>query len=881
MNRTLSWFATVSVATSLVYFGCGGDGTTDPPPEEPRVTSAEVASGNGQTGTVGQPLAGPLVVQVNDQSGNGMSGESVSFTVSAGGGTVSNTTSTTGAAGQASTTWTLGTVAGADQEVTAAVVGAANKTATFTATAKADVSFVISKVSGDDQFAFMETKVPEVIAVRVRDQYANNVAGQVVEFTLPTGRGGLDSTIAFTNVEGEAKTGWTVGSAVGQDTAFASVTGVAGGPVVFTATVHDLQITSVDPTTLDLGGNATVSGTGFDTTPANNVVTIGDLTAVVNSATETQLDIAVPDACRPAGPVDVIVTTGGIPSAPANATLAPSSFLNLSAGEQEILQDPADFCLQLNASSESESYLIGVQSTLEAASGMTPIRFSSIAAAGSAPPAAFPEYDEVDRTLSSRNAVAPSQMRRLARHRAVEARIRAFDRVNFERIRHELSARQHSISRSAAAVVSNVTVNDTIEVRVPEGETSCNSYDLITTVVRAVGEKGIWLEDIDNPSGGYTLSDFDALSDQFDDYIYTADTAQFGGPSDIDGNGRIVMVVTKEVNERGALGFTSSCDFGSQSPSNLASNEGEFFYGEAPDPNGDYGEAVEVEFARGWLPTTVAHELVHVIQFSGRAEVGGSFPDIWIAEGQATMGEEIAGHAIEGRSTGQNLGLGVAVNWDDTTSFDWYSGAIVDMAVYFGWAPTDIDFDIHLDEAPHECTWLENEAGGPCIEGREAYGVPWSLLRWLSDQYGPSYPGGEAGLQQDIIRSTSDGYTLLEQLVGAPFEKILAQWAASLYTDDRLGGANPTLTFTSWNLFDIFHGSYTLPDGTFGLREALRLKPKSAQYASFSRDASVRAGSTYYTLFSGGTRPGTAIWISDQFDATLPSHMQVWVVRMQ
>ncbi len=881
MLRSLARLSAIPVAVAGVYLGCGGEGTTDPPPVEPRATQAVAASGNGQSGTVGQPLAAPLVVQINDQSGNGMLGVSVSFTAAPGSGTVSSSSATTDAAGQASTNWTLGTVAGVTQQVTAAVAGASNISLVFNATGSADIPFVISMVSGDDQFAYMGTRVPEVIAVKVRDEYANGVSGQVVTFTLPTGRGSTDSTIAFTNAEGDAVTGWTVGSTIGQDTAFASLTGVVGSPVVFTATVHDLQITSVSPTTLQLGGTATLTGSGFDAVPANNNVTVGDVTGVVNSATATQLDITIPDACRPSGDVDVKVTVGGIPSAPVSIGLTPASFLDLAVGEQQIAQDPSDFCLQFDEAAVSEQYLIGVQSTSEAVSTVTPIKLSSIISAGASPsPGFFSSYVDVS-SRRSRREVDRARQERISRHRAVEARIRAFDRENFERIRTEWSGPQRSSALGAVAVDSTVAVGDTIAIRVTTGEGTCNDYDSVTTVVMAVGTKGIWLEDVENPSSGYSSTDFTTLSQQFDDLVYTAATAHFGDPSDTDNNGRIVMVITKRVNERGSLGFVTSCDFSARTPSNEGSNEGEYFYGETPDPNGDFGDAISVEDALGWSPAISAHELVHVIQISGRASAGGSFPSIWIAEGQATLGEEVVGHAVEGRTPGQNLRLEVAVNWDDTTSFDWYSDQVVDMGLYFGWAPTDTDSDIHLDEAPHECTWLDNNNGGPCYEGREAYGVPWSLLRWLSDQYGPNYLGGEEGFHQDIVRGTSNGFALLEQLLGESIETLLAQWAAMLYVDDRIGGANPVLQMTSWDLYDIFYGSFVLPDGEFGLIEALRLTPKDADFRAFNETANVRAGSTYYTLLSGDNRPSTAIWVSGPSDTQLPTHMQVWVVRMQ
>ena len=881
MLRRMARLSPVSVAAAGLYIGCGGDGTTEPPPEDPRPTQAVAASGNSQAGTVGEPLAAPLVVQINDQSGNAMSGVGVSFTVSAGNGTVSSPSGTTDAAGQATTIWTLGTLAGSTQQVTAAVVGSPNISVSFSATATADEAFVISMVSGDDQFAYKGTKLPELIAVKVRDQHANNVSGQVVAFTVPTGRGSVDSTVAFTDANGEARTGWTVGAAVGEDTVLATVGDIAGSPVRFTATVHDLQVTAVSPTTLQLGGTATITGTGFDANAANNTVLVGDLTATVNSATATQLDITIPNACRPVGPVEVMVTVGGIPSAPVSVGLTPTSFLNMAIGEQIVVGDPNDFCLQFDESGAAETYLIGVQSTSEVPSTITPVKFSALTAGGaSAAPASFKSLAEFP-SRRARSAIDLVRQERLRRHRAVEARIRAFDRMNFDRIRSEWSGPQRSSPATGTAVDSTVAVGDSIPVMVTTGEGSCNDYDSVTAVVRVVGKHGIWLEDTENPAGGYTPTDFANLSQQFDDYIYPADTAQFGGPSDADNNGRIVFVITRRVNQRGSLGFTTTCDFGARTAGNMGSNEGEFFYGMTPDPNGEYSDTISVDVALGWTPVISAHELVHVIQISGRAAAGGSFPSIWIAEGQATLGEEIVGFAVEGRAPGQNLPIEVALNVDGPSPISWYVDPIIDLGYYFGWAPTDENSNIQLDEAPHQCTWLENDAGGPCGEGREAYGVPWSLLRWMSDQYGPNYAGGEAGLHQDIVRGTVNGFALLEQLTGDAIETLLARWAAMLYVDDRMNGANPALEMTSWDLYDIFYGTFTLPEGQFGLLDALRLNPRDRSYQSFTEGVSVRAGSSYYTLLSGEGRSGTAISVTDLSDATLLPHMQVWVVRMQ
>ena len=87
--------------------------------------------GDSQEGTAGILLAEPFVVLVSDEDGAAMAGVAVSFTVTAGGGTLSAATATTDANGRAATRLTLGSDAGTNT-VSATVAGL--ESGTFTAT---------------------------------------------------------------------------------------------------------------------------------------------------------------------------------------------------------------------------------------------------------------------------------------------------------------------------------------------------------------------------------------------------------------------------------------------------------------------------------------------------------------------------------------------------------------------------------------------------------------------------------------------------------------------------------------------------------------------------------------------------------------------------
>ena len=87
--------------------------------------------GDSQEGTAGILLDEPFVVLVSDEDGAAMAGVAVSFTVTAGGGTLSAATATTDANGRAATRLTLGSDAGTNT-VSATVAGL--ESGTFTAT---------------------------------------------------------------------------------------------------------------------------------------------------------------------------------------------------------------------------------------------------------------------------------------------------------------------------------------------------------------------------------------------------------------------------------------------------------------------------------------------------------------------------------------------------------------------------------------------------------------------------------------------------------------------------------------------------------------------------------------------------------------------------
>lgn len=877
--------ALAAVGVCVALAACGGDGGS--PTESEGPAAIAVALGAGQSGTVGTELTTPIGIEVTGASGKPLAGVTVNFAVRANSGSVNQSAWKTNASGIASVSWTLGTKAGANVDtLEASVSGVAEKLlVTASATAAAPAALVV--ISGDAQVGSPGAEATEPLVVEVRDAYANPRNGVVVSWSVEGG-GSLSAAKDTTDVNGRASVVWTLGA--GNNIASATIAELSGVTAPFTASLTASEVVVLDavsPDTLVEGGSATLTGSGFSTTLAGNKVYVDGLQAVVTSATASSIDITVPAFdCRPTrdAPVRVVLGTEGS-NAVQSAVKGKGTAVSLAVGEQLIVRDPSKFCLQLDGSPISASYLVGAQSVSELASSVTPVTVSAAAAQSGGLLALRSSGAPLVSRLASTGAELASVLttaddQRWRLHRAAEASLRAKERSLTAGVATRSVAPSSFPRISAKQVSGSVQVGDTVPIKFPDiTKNFCSTSIPIKTVVRAVGTKGIWLEDVENPANGYTSADFQQLSDVFDQDIYASDVAYFGAPTDLDGNGRVVIVTTKEVNKsKNVLGFVVSTDLYPTSTC-AASNDGEFYYGRAPDPDGLYQSPAPyaLSTARQDAQILIAHEFTHVIQFGRRLTYPGSPgpQSVWEMEGQATLAQEVVGNDLNGRTTGQNYGASVAFPPNGSQEIAWYVPGFTDLAVYYGFkSPTE-----RVAAAPEQCSWLDlptNGNTGPCLSGREVYGVPWLFLRWLSDQFGPSVSGGEAGVQKALIDNTHSGYENVENVTGVKIDTLLAQWAAALYVDDYwapLPNPNPRLGYKSWNLHDIYSR----------LVATAQLTPYAHSFESFSNAVSVRGGSTAYFTIGGSSAPATAIKLRDASGQPIApgGPMQLWIVRLQ
>ncbi|MEO8090378.1 MAG: Ig-like domain-containing protein [Gemmatimonadales bacterium] len=104
------------------------------------------------------------------------------------------------------------------------------------ATIQPDGPGTIEVSGGNGQSAEVSTGLPTALAVRVTDAAGNDAPGVTVTWSVLDGGGSIAPASSVSGADGVATTVFTLGPTVGSQRAQAAVSGLAGSPVIFTAT---------------------------------------------------------------------------------------------------------------------------------------------------------------------------------------------------------------------------------------------------------------------------------------------------------------------------------------------------------------------------------------------------------------------------------------------------------------------------------------------------------------------------------------------------------------------------------------------------------------------------------------------------------------------
>jgi hypothetical protein len=380
----------------------------------------------------------------------------------------------------------------------------------------------------------------------------------------------------------------------------------------------------------------------------------------------------------------------------------------------------------------------------------------------------------------------------------VDARLRAQERAlaRTARARGALLPSFHAARAAIRGVAAAVPgVGDTLSYNVPDpnADNVCDSahFTSVRATVKFVGTHGIILQDVAAPSGGFTAADFAAISNEFDNLIYPADTVHFGSPSDIDGNGHVLLLYTPRVNAgtpRGSKSVLEGFFFGGDlfPPSSChESNLAEIFYLIVPDDSGKFGDARSTTDVRQNTRGTIAHEFQHMIN-AGIRIIRDDSPDEagWLNEGLSHFAEELVGRAERGFSDTRKLAF---------RDIDDQSSSMSDLAAFFG------QNILRFRE------WLIQPdrlgATSSRVDSLAVRGAAWALLRWTADHYAG---GNVASFTRALVAGPEVGVANLAARADAPFDTLMVGWmVANVASDAGIPNLDPRYTYTSWNMRDI------------------------------------------------------------------------------
>lgn len=186
-------FSALIVCASIVSACSDGSG---PPPAVGALSRLAVRSGNTQSAPAATPVPSPIVIVPQDDAGRTVVNQTATFAVTAGGGSISNTTGQTNSDGSITApTWTLGK-SDVLQQLTVDVAG---KTTVVTATVQTayvlNVRFHGQPISATHQSAF-QTAAARVRGFIVGAVPAESMVSADMEFCTGPGSPDLNETVS-------------------------------------------------------------------------------------------------------------------------------------------------------------------------------------------------------------------------------------------------------------------------------------------------------------------------------------------------------------------------------------------------------------------------------------------------------------------------------------------------------------------------------------------------------------------------------------------------------------------------------------------------------------------------------------------------------------
>jgi hypothetical protein len=484
----------------------------------------------------------------------------------------------------------------------------------------------------------------------------------------------------------------------------------------------------------------------------------------------------------------------------------------LAPGQMALVDASQTACMRVQASGTDADYLyLAYSAAAEESREGTSAEYLLTGTADSSPPAAV-----VRPVAQATRAPATAAQRFHSRLRALGqdlARSRPGPR---------LRARAGPAVRAAPPTLGSQRTFNVLRSADVSG-TQPDDYVQVTGTARYVGtHAAIYLDNAAPVQGGYTQADLDGIGSLFDDHLHPIDVNAFGNETDVNGDGKVLVLLTDRVTRLAGcgagqivVGLFFAVDL---IEDHVGSNNAELFYGLVPDPQ---CQVDRLDAVRA-LPGVFIHEFQHMINYGQHVlERDGDAEDTWLDEGIAGMAEELGGRLVPDDRCLDN---------DCLTQFQ--SGNFVNAYQY-------------LSQVSSAYLIGPRQPPLPLTE----YGATWLFVRWLSDHFAAdSILGTE--LTRALVQTSRTGADNVAGATETPFDRLIGEWQLANYLEDHPDfqslTAGTRLNYTSWNIRDIYASFHQQDPGQFP--SAYPLEPDVFAGGDYFRDGDLLAGSGQHLL---------------------------------
>ncbi|MFN2382696.1 MAG: IPT/TIG domain-containing protein, partial [Gemmatimonadota bacterium] len=667
-------------------------------------------------------------------------------------------------------------------------------------------SLQVLVVSGDQQTGVTGRPLPDLLTAKVTAPGVE-VRGVVVLFEVRSGGGRLADTRVVTDINGNASMAYTLGPAEGVNEVVARLELAPPTQTSFRENaVGPPRVDAVAPGASEPNTVVTVQGANFSPIPNHNQVLFGLESAVVTQATPTALSVLVPTFAED-GPVSVTLT--GVTSNAAMFDALPAIVTGRALGEvQRVELNNNDGTVTLPFESSAQQFTMIIQSVNPTATTFT-TRVRGLSAAGG----------RGGLVAAASRSVPPGG----------DAWVRALERQLLPGLPRPGSASKRGLR--VAQDLGSLRVFNVVNRAGAISLTDRASFDRVSARLRFIGDHTYIYVDERTPAANLTEAMIEAIGTRFDDQTYATDRAAFGPESDVDGNGKVIILLSQTINKlttpdiiaQGGFiaGFFFGIDLLPHPVANPFANGGEVFYAVVPDPNAAFGSArISIEGAPELLNGVFAHEFEHMISANHHVLLNSNprSESLWLDEGLAHMAETLNG--------------------------------------------------IHRQNRLRAAFFLHNPPATSLVGGGDALderGAAWLFVQYLVDHF------GEAVLAR-LVQTSRVSVDNVDTATDRAFVTLFHEWTTALLLDGTGLSSDPAFDFPSLDVRgDFAQSKLDSPDRITGEYLGLRAIASPGGTLQFTQDGT----SPVYVDFTARARANVPIVI----DGATGSELQVTVVR--